>query len=84
MTFNVDFRKPLTNNRDLLNAFKKGYLEEVAEDLFRYQTIDTDKNIELEDCYQRTTTFKVKHSKGVSVWTVIKRKGELKSVGIKY
>lgn len=80
----IEFRKPLTNNKQLVSAHKKGYLEEVAEDLFRYQTIETDRNYEYDGVFERVTTFLVKHSKGQSQWKVVKVNGEVRRVGVKY
>tara|TARA_R110000744_G_C19371770_1_gene563259 strand:+ start:85523 stop:85771 length:249 start_codon:yes stop_codon:yes gene_type:complete len=79
-----DMRKAMTNNKQLYAALKKGYLDEVAQDLFRYQTIETDRNYEHDGNFERVTSFKVKHSKGFSVWEVTKVNGDVKRVGVKY
>lgn len=68
--------KPLTNNRSLLSALHKGYLDEIGRDLNLYQTIQKDDEWECVDgtpCRQKE--FHVKHSKGIARWQVEWRKG---------
>lgn len=75
--------KSMTNNRQLLAGLNNGYIDEVAKDLNRYQTIECDKEWTcLDGTPMRKKSFLVKHSKGTARWSVEMRNGEVKGVGV--
>lgn len=75
--------KPMTNNRQLLSGLDKGYIDEVAKDLNRYQTIEKDSEWTCVDgAAMRKKSFLVKHSKGFARWHVEMRNGEVRGVGV--
>ncbi|WCO82009.1 hypothetical protein vBPpSSYP_27 [Pseudomonas phage vB_PpS_SYP] len=77
--------KALTNQRDLLSVYNKGDLSRVAKDLNLYQSIETDKEWEdVEGMPMRKKTYLVKHSKGVSRWTVKMKRGDVVSVSCEF
>lgn len=77
--------KAMTNNRSLLSGYNQGFIDEVAKDLNRYQTIEKDTEWTCEDgAAMRRRSYLVKHSKGVARWYVEMRNGEVKSVGVIY
>ena len=75
--------KALTNNRALMSAFNKGYLDVVAKDLNLYQTIESDNEWECADgTPMRKKTYLVKHSKGFARWSVKMKRGDIVGVGV--
>lgn len=75
--------KAMLNNRSLLSGLNKGYIDEVAKDLNRYQTIERDASWECVDGAQmRKKSYLVSHSKGVARWHVKLRNGEVQGVGV--
>jgi hypothetical protein len=75
--------KPMTNNRALLSGLNKGYIDEVAKDLNRYQTIERDSEwVCVDGAAMRKKSFLVKHSKGMARWHVEQRNGDVKGVGV--
>lgn len=78
--------KPMTNHRQLMSGYDKGHIDEVAKDLNRYQTIETDKEWvdPINQNSLRRKTFLVKHSQGVARWEVTMRNGNVQGVGVTF
>lgn len=75
--------KAMLNNRSLLAGLDKGYIDEVAKDLNRYQTVERDLEwLCVDQTPRRKKSFLVKHSKGVARWHVEMHKGDVVGVGV--
>lgn len=60
---NTMYREALTTNRLLIEAFKAGNLEDVAEDLLRYHKLQKDFQIEVGGNFYREREIHVEHGK---------------------
>lgn len=77
--------KAMLNHRSLKSGLDKGYIDEVAKDLNRYQTVERDREwLCVDETPRRKKSFLVKHSKGVARWHVEMHKGEVVGVGCIY